>query len=86
VGKVINLEPFVTVFMGGKSTKMRAVVQSAGRGYRLAAHELESEVARGGATLRRLLLYTQSLVTQMTQTAACNRSKSASRQRHPLSA
>jgi len=63
----------ITLFMGGNSTTIRAVVQSAGRGYRLPASELVAEVARGGATLRLLLLYTQSLVTQMTQTAACNR-------------
>jgi CRP-like cAMP-binding protein len=63
----------VTLFMGGNSTTIRAVVQSAGTGYRLPASELEAEVARGGATLRLLLLYTQSLLTQMTQTAACNR-------------
>jgi len=63
----------VTLFMGGNSSTMRAVVQSAGWGYRLPAAELESEVARGGATLRLLLLYTQTLVTQMTQTAACNK-------------
>lgn len=63
----------VTLFMGGNSTTIRAVVQSAGKGYRLPAGELMAEVARGGATLRLLLLYTQSLLTQMTQTAACNR-------------
>lgn len=63
----------ITLFMGGNSTTIRAVVQSAGMGYRLPASELVAEVARGGATLRLLLLYTQSLVTQMTQTAACNR-------------
>jgi len=63
----------VTLFMGGNSTTIRAVVQSAGRGYRLPADELIAAVARGGTTLRVLLLYTQSLLTQMTQTAACNR-------------
>ena len=63
----------VTLFMGGNSTTIRAVVQSAGKGYRLPARELTAAVARGGATLRVLLLYTQSLLTQMTQTAACNR-------------
>lgn len=63
----------ITLFMGGNSTTIRAVVQSAGQGYRLPAHLVVAEVARGGATLRLLLLYTQSLVTQMTQTAACNR-------------
>ena len=63
----------ITLFMGGNSTTIRAVVQSAGMGYRLPASELVAEVDRGGATLRLLLLYTQALVTQMTQTAACNR-------------
>jgi CRP-like cAMP-binding protein len=63
----------VALFMGGNSTTIRAVVQSAGKGYRLPARELVDAVARGGATLRLLLLYTQSLLTQMTQTAACNR-------------
>ena len=63
----------VTLFMGGNSTTIRAVVQSAGKAYRLPAGELVAAFARGGATLRLLLLYTQSLLTQMTQTAACNR-------------
>ena len=63
----------ITLFMGGNSTTIRAVVQSAGMGYRLPAGELMAEVARGGASLQLLLLYTQSLLTQMTQTAACNR-------------
>lgn len=63
----------VTLFMGGNSSTIRAVVQSAGQGLRLPASELTAAVARGGATLRVLLLYTQSLLTQMTQTAACNR-------------
>lgn len=63
----------ITLFMGGNSTTIRAVVQSAGMGLRLPASELVAAVARGGATLRLLLLYTQSLLTQMTQTAACNR-------------
>ena len=70
----------VTLFMGGNSTTVRAVVQSAGWGYRLPAGALEAEVARGGATLRLLLLYTQSLVTQMTQTAACNKHHSLAQQ------
>ncbi len=63
----------VALFMGGNSTTIRAVVQSAGHGYRLPARELIDAVARGGETLRLLLLYTQSLLTQLTQTAACNR-------------
>lgn len=63
----------VTVFMGGNSTTIRAVAQSAGQAYRLPARELVDAVARGGATMRLMLLYTQALLTQMTQTAACNR-------------
>lgn len=63
----------VSLFMGGNATTMRAVVQSAGTGYRLPARELVAEVARGGPTLRLLLLYAQALLTQMTATAACNR-------------
>jgi CRP-like cAMP-binding protein len=63
----------VTLFMGGNSTTIRAVAQSAGKAYRLPASELLDAVARGGATLRLMLLYTQALLTQMTQTAACNR-------------
>jgi CRP-like cAMP-binding protein len=63
----------VTVLMGGNSTTIRAVVQSAGQGWRLPAQMLHAEVDRGGTTLRLLLLYTQALLTQMTQTAACNR-------------
>jgi CRP-like cAMP-binding protein len=63
----------ITLFMGGDSTTIRAVVQSKGMAYRLPASELVAAVGRGGATLRLLLLYTQSLLTQMTQTAACNR-------------
>ena len=63
----------ITVLMGGNSTTMRAVVQSAGQGWRLPASQLLAEVERGGETLRLLLLYAQALLTQMTQTAACNR-------------
>lgn len=63
----------VSLFMGGNSTTIRAVVQSEGKGYRLPAGELIAAVARAGVILRLLLLYTQSLLTQMTQTAACNR-------------
>ena len=70
----------VSLFMGGNSTPIRAVVQSEGMGYRLPAAELIAAVARGGATLRLLLLYTQSLLTQMTQTAACNRHHTSNQQ------
>jgi CRP-like cAMP-binding protein len=70
----------ITLFMGGNSTTIRAVVQSSGLAYRLPAAELLAEVNRGGATRRLLLLYTQALVTQMTQTAACNRHHSLTQQ------
>ena len=63
----------VTLYMGGNSTTIRAVVQSAGKGYRIPASEFIAAAGRGGGTLRVLLLYTQALLTQMTQTAACNR-------------
>jgi CRP-like cAMP-binding protein len=63
----------VTLFMGGNSSTIRAVVQSAGQALRMPAEALMAELGRGGAPLRLLLLYTQSLLTQMTQTAACNR-------------
>jgi CRP-like cAMP-binding protein len=70
----------VTLFMGGNSTTIRAVVQSTGIAYRLPANQLAIETARGGATLHLLLRYTQSLMTQMTQTAACNRHHSVHQQ------
>ncbi|MDQ6684636.1 MAG: Crp/Fnr family transcriptional regulator [Pseudomonadota bacterium] len=70
----------IALFMGGNSSTIRAVVQSAGKGYRLPASALAAEVARGGATLRLLLLYIQSLLTQMTQTAACNKHHSLNQQ------
>lgn len=63
----------VTVLMGGNSTTMRAVVQSAGQSWRLPVRELMAVFERGGQTLRLLLLYAQALMTQMTQSAACNR-------------
>jgi CRP-like cAMP-binding protein len=63
----------IALFMGGGSTPSRAVVQSAGIAYRLEAALLKAEFARGGALQRLLLRYTQSLITQMTQTAVCNR-------------
>ncbi len=63
----------IALFMGGETTPSRAVVQSAGRAYRLDAARLKVEFARGGALQRLLLRYTQALITQMTQTAVCNR-------------
>jgi len=63
----------VSMFMGGNSTPSRAVVQSAGHAYRLKAADMKKEFDRGGAVLHLLLRYTQALMTQMAQTAVCNR-------------
>jgi CRP-like cAMP-binding protein len=62
----------IALFMGGESTPSRAVVQSAGRGYRLQAQLMKDEFERAGSVLRLLLRYTQALITQMAQTAVCN--------------
>jgi CRP-like cAMP-binding protein len=63
----------IALFMGGETTPSRAVVQSAGEGYRLSASVLKKEFERGGPLQHLLLRYTQALITQMTQTAVCNR-------------
>ena len=63
----------ISLFMGGESTINRAVVQSAGRGFRLRASVLLQEFNRSGPALHLLLRYTQALITQMAQTAVCNR-------------
>src|SRR5579859_6834566 len=63
----------ISLFMGGDSTPSRAVVQSAGHGYRLGAAVLKKEFDRGSALQHLLLRFTQALITQMTQTAVCNR-------------
>jgi CRP-like cAMP-binding protein len=63
----------VFLFMGGESTPSRAIVQSAGDGYRLKASILRREFALGGQFARLALLYTQALITQMAQTAVCYR-------------
>ena len=63
----------VSLFMGGESTPSRAVVQSAGNGYRLKAGILKREFALGGMLQHLSLRYTQALITQMSQTAVCNR-------------
>ena len=63
----------ISLFMGGESTPSRAVVQSAGNGYRLKASVLKREFARGGNLQHLALRYTQALITQMAQTAVCNR-------------
>jgi len=63
----------ISLFMGGETTPSRAVVQSAGHGYRLKADVLRKEFESGGVFQHLLLRYTQALITQMTQTAVCNR-------------
>lgn len=63
----------ISLFMGGETTPSRAVVQSAGQGYRLRAATMKEEFSRAGPVLHLLLRYTQALITQMTQTAVCNR-------------
>ena len=70
----------IALFMGGETTPSRAVVQSAGFGYRLKASALKLEFSRGGAVMHLLLRYTQALITQMAQTAVCNRHHSVEQQ------
>jgi CRP-like cAMP-binding protein len=70
----------ISLFMGGESTPSRAVVQSAGFGLRMKAANLKAELARSGPVMRLLLRYTQALITQMAQTAVCNRHHSLDQQ------
>ncbi len=70
----------ISLFMGGESTPSRAVVQSAGNGYRLKASVLKREFALGGELQHLALRYTQALITQMAQTALCNRHHSLEQQ------
>ena len=70
----------ISLFMGGDSTPSRAVVQSAGMGFRLCARTMKEEFDRAGPALHLLLRYTQALITQMTQTAVCNRHHSLDQQ------
>ncbi len=70
----------ISLFMGGETTPSRAVVQSAGYGYRLRAQVLKDEFRRVGPFLHLLLRYTQALITQMAQTAVCNRHHSVDQQ------
>jgi CRP-like cAMP-binding protein len=70
----------VSLFMGGESTPSRAVVQSAGHGFRLKAQLMKDEFNRAGPVLHLLLRYTQALITQMAQTAVCNRHHSLDQQ------
>jgi CRP-like cAMP-binding protein len=70
----------VSLFMGGESTPSRAVVQSAGSGCRLKAQLMKDEFNKAGPVLHLLLRYTQALITQMSQTAVCNRHHSLDQQ------
>jgi len=63
----------ISIFMGGESTSSRAVVQSAGQGYRIKSNMFLEEFNRAGPVMHLLLRYTQALITQMSQTAVCNR-------------
>jgi CRP-like cAMP-binding protein len=70
----------IALFMGGETTPSRAVVQSAGHGYRLRSRLLKQEFEFGGPLQHLLLRYTQALITQMAQTAVCNRHHSVDQQ------
>jgi CRP-like cAMP-binding protein len=70
----------VALFMGGATMTNRAIVQSAGSAYRLTRKRIEEELARHGDMLHVLLRYTQALITQMAQTAVCNRHHSVDQQ------
>jgi CRP-like cAMP-binding protein len=70
----------IALFMGGDTTPSSAVVQTAGEGYRLEGRLLKAEFNRAGPMQRLLLRYTQALMTQMTQTAVCNRHHSVEQQ------
>ena len=79
---VVGLEGMVgiSLFMGGNTTPSRAVVQSAGKAYRLSAAFLKQEFDLSSPVMHLLLRYTQALITQMTQTAVCNRHHSLDQQ------
>ena len=70
----------IPLFMGGETTPSRGVVQSAGHAYRLLGQLIKDEFHRGGAMQHLLLRYTQTLLTQMAQTAVCNRHHSLDQQ------
>jgi len=70
----------IALFMGGETTPSSAVVQTAGHAYRLAGRLLKEEFNRAGPMQQLLLRYTQALITQMSQTAACNRHHSVEQQ------
>lgn len=70
----------VSLFMGGESTPSRAVVQSAGEGFKISAPVMKDEFNKAGPVMHLLLRYTQALITQMAQTAVCNRHHSLDQQ------
>ena len=70
----------ISLFMGGESTPSRGVVQSAGEGFRLRAAAIKDEFNRSHPVMHLLLRYTQALITQMAQTAVCNRHHSLDQQ------
>ncbi|MBK6469187.1 MAG: Crp/Fnr family transcriptional regulator [Betaproteobacteria bacterium] len=70
----------ISLFMGGGSTPSRAVVQSAGQGWRLPAGVIQAEFNRSAPVMHLMLRYTQALITQMAQTAVCNRHHSLDQQ------
>jgi len=70
----------ISLFMGGNTTPSLATVQTAGYGYRLKAHLMMEEFNRAGPMMRLMLRYTQALITQMSQTAVCNRHHSVEQQ------
>jgi len=70
----------ISLFMGGESTPSRAVVQSAGLGFRLPSQVIKDEFNHSGPVMHLLLRYTQALITQMAQTAVCNRHHSLDQQ------
>ncbi|OSZ65799.1 Crp/Fnr family transcriptional regulator [Hydrogenophaga sp. IBVHS2] len=70
----------ISLFMGGETTPSRAVVQSAGSGWRLSAQRIKQEFNQSAPLMHLLLRYTQALITQMAQTAVCNRHHSLDQQ------
>ncbi len=70
----------IALFMGGQTTPNRAVVQSAGSAYKMSAKVLQTEFNKGGQFQQNLLRYTQALITQISQTAVCNRLHSVEQQ------
>jgi CRP-like cAMP-binding protein len=70
----------VSLFMGGNTTPSRAVVQNGGQGYRLGREVMKAEFDRAGPVMRLLLRYTQALISQMSQTAGCNKHHSIDEQ------